>query len=66
MANYKGSGMLVLPNIGWSMEEFAEAARTLARCGITTEEAARALTPEKKPESIRDMLDAPMRKWRDE
>lgn len=66
MAAYKGSGILVIPKgIGWSMEEFAEAARIVARCGFTTEEAARRLTPEKKPESIREILDAPMRKWRE-
>ncbi len=67
MANYKFPGIVVFPKkIGWSMEELSEAARIIARCGITTEEAARALTPKKKPESIRDTLDAPMKKWREE
>ncbi len=32
----------------------------------TMDEAARALTPKKKPESIRELLDAPMKKWREE
>lgn len=67
IADYKPPGILVIPkDIGWSMEEFAEAARIVARCGATTEEMVAALTPEKKPESIRGLLDAPMRKWREE
>lgn len=67
MADYKAPGILVIPkDIGWSMEEFASAARIAARTGFTTEEMATALIPKKKPESIRDLLDAPMKKWREE
>jgi len=64
MAAYKAPGILVIPK---EVAELTRATQIIANAfGVSAEEAARALTPEKKPESIREILDAPMRKWREE